>query len=254
VLDVGQGEQACGETGDGRMLEPEELLDEVLAFFSPKPLAGRRVLISAGPTWEALDPVRGLTNRSSGKMGFAIAQAARRAGAEVDLVAGPVALPTPRGVRRVDVSSALDMQSAVQALAEHADVFVAAAAVADWRPASVAEHKIKKDGSGQVPALQWVENPDILAGVAGSERARRGALFCVGFAAESQDVLAQAQAKRVRKGVPLVVGNLGPETFGRDDNALILVDEHGHTELPRTSKDDLARRLVADIARRITPK
>jgi phosphopantothenoylcysteine decarboxylase/phosphopantothenate--cysteine ligase len=254
VLDVGQGEQACGETGDGRMLEPEELLDEVLAFFSPKPLAGRRVLISAGPTWEALDPVRGLTNRSSGKMGFAIAQAARRAGAEVDLVAGPVALSTPRGVRRVDVSSALDMQAAVQALAEHADVFVAAAAVADWRPASVAEHKIKKDGSGQVPTLQWVENPDILAGVAGSERARRGDLFCVGFAAESQDVLAHAQAKRVRKGVPLVVGNLGPETFGRDDNALILVDEHGHTELPRASKDDLARRLVADIARRISAK
>jgi phosphopantothenoylcysteine decarboxylase / phosphopantothenate---cysteine ligase len=254
VLDVGQGEQACGETGDGRMLEPEELLDEVLAFFSPKPLAGRRVLISAGPTWEALDPVRGLTNRSSGKMGFAIAQAARRAGAEVDLVAGPVALPTPRGVRRVDVGSALDMQAAVQALAEHADVFVAAAAVADWRPASVAEHKIKKDGSGQVPALQWVENPDILAGVAASERARRGDLFCVGFAAESQDVLTHAQAKRVRKGVPLVVGNLGPETFGRDDNALILVDEHGHTELPRASKDDLARQLVADIARRIPPK
>jgi phosphopantothenoylcysteine decarboxylase/phosphopantothenate--cysteine ligase len=133
-------------------------------------------------------------------------------------------------------------------------VFVAAAAVADWRPAQVAEHKIKKDGSGQVPALQWVENPDILAGVAVSERARRGDLFCVGFAAESQDVLAHAQAKRLRKGVPLVVGNLGPETFGRDDNALILVDEHGHTELPRASKADLARRLVADIARRITQK
>jgi phosphopantothenoylcysteine decarboxylase/phosphopantothenate--cysteine ligase len=201
-----------------------------------------------------LDPVRGLTNRSSGKMGFAIAQAARRAGAEVDLVAGPVALSTPRGVRRVDVSSALDMQAAVQALAEHADVFVAAAAVADWRAASVAEHKIKKDGSGQVPTLHWAENPDILAGVAASERARRGALFCVGFAAESQDVLAHAQAKRMRKGVPLVVGNLGPETFGRDDNALILVDEHGHTELPRASKDDLARQLVADIARRIPAK
>ncbi len=252
VLGVGQGEQACGETGDGRMLEPAELLEEIVSFFSPKPLLGRRVLISAGPTWEALDPVRGLTNRSSGKMGFAIAQAAQRAGAEVDLVAGPVVLPTPPGVRRVDVSSALDMQAAVLALAEQADVFVAAAAVADWRPASVAEHKIKKDGSGQVPAMQWVENPDILAGVAASARAQRGDLFCVGFAAESQDVLGNAQAKRVRKGVPLLVGNLGPETFGRDDNALILVDEHGHNELPHASKSDLARRLVAEIARRIS--
>ncbi|MEY4505995.1 MAG: phosphopantothenoylcysteine decarboxylase / phosphopantothenate--cysteine ligase [Pseudomonadota bacterium] len=251
VLDVGQGEQACGETGDGRMLEPSELLDDLLAFFTAKTLLGRRVLVSAGPTWEALDPVRGLTNRSSGKMGFAVAQAAQRAGAQVDLVAGPVALPTPRGVRRLDVSSALDMQAAVLALAEHADVFVAAAAVADWRPAQTAAHKIKKDGSGQVPLLEWVENPDILAAVAASERAKRGDLYCVGFAAESRDVLAQAQAKRLRKGVPLVVGNLGPETFGRDDNALILVDEHGHTELPRASKADLACRLVDEIAQRM---
>lgn len=251
VLDVGQGEQACGETGDGRMLEPQELLDELLCFFSPKPLAGKRVVVSAGPTWEALDPVRGLTNRSSGKMGFAIAQAARWAGAEVDLVAGPVALPTPRGVHRVDVQSARDMQAAVLSVVDRADVFVATAAVADWRAASVAEHKIKKDGSGQVPALHWVENPDILAGVAASERARRGELFCVGFAAESQDVLAHAKAKRERKGVPLVVGNLGPETFGRDDNALLLVDAQGHTELPRATKLDLAHRLVNEIARRI---
>ncbi len=251
VLDVGQGEQACGETGDGRMLEPSELLDDLLAFFTAKTLLGRRVLVSAGPTWEALDPVRGLTNRSSGKMGFAVAQAAQRAGAQVDLVAGPVALPTPRGVRRLDVSSALDMQAAVLALAEHADVFVAAAAVADWRPAQMAAHKIKKDGSGQVPLLEWVENPDILAAVAASERAKRGDLYCVGFAAESRDVLAQAQAKRLRKGVPLVVGNLGPETFGRDDNALILVDGRGHTELPRASKADLACRLVHEIAQRM---
>jgi phosphopantothenoylcysteine decarboxylase/phosphopantothenate--cysteine ligase len=192
-----------------------------------------------------------LTNRSSGKMGFAIAQAARRAGAEVDLVAGPVALPTPRGVRRWDVQSALDMQGAVLSLVNRADVFVATAAVADWRAAHVAEHKIKKDGSGQVPALQWVENPDILAGVAASERARQGELFCVGFAAESQDVLAHAQAKRERKGVPLVVGNLGPQTFGRDDNAVLLVDAHGHTELPRAAKSDLACQLVSEIARRI---
>jgi len=251
VLDVGQGEQACGETGDGRMLEPTELLDDLVAFFSPKPLAGRRVLISAGPTWEALDPVRGLTNRSSGKMGFALARAAREAGAEVDLVAGPVDLPTPRGVNRVDVLSALDMRAVLLPLAELADVFVATAAVADWRAAQVAEHKIKKDGSGQVPAVHWVENPDILAEIAASARARRGDLFCVGFAAESQDVLGHARAKLERKGLPMVVGNIGPETFGKDDNALFVVDAQGHTALPRASKLALARQLVAELARRL---
>ncbi len=251
VLGVGSGEQACGETGDGRMLEPEELLEELQAFFSPKLLAGRRVLLTAGPTYEAIDPVRGITNLSSGKMGFAIAQAAARAGADVTLVAGPVALPTPRGVRRVDVRSAQQMWQAVEPLAQAADVFIAAAAVADWRPAQAAEHKIKKDGSGQAPALQFIENPDILAGVARTERACSGALFCVGFAAESQDLQANAQAKRLRKGVPLLVGNIGPATFGRDDNALLLVDESGCHELPRASKQALAAALVAQIARRI---
>jgi len=251
VLGVGAGEQACGETGDGRMLEPEELLYEVVRQFQPKLLAGRHVLITAGPTFEAIDPVRGLTNRSSGKMGFALARAAHEAGAQVTLVAGPVSLPTPRGVARVDVASALDMQRAVIASADAADVFIAAAAVADWRPANAAEHKIKKDGSGEVPALAFVENPDILAGVAAGERARRGALYCVGFAAESHELLKHAQAKRVRKGVPLLVGNIGPDTFGRDDNALLLVDEQGSTELPRAGKLALARQLVAEIARRL---
>ena len=251
VFDVGSGEQACGEVGDGRMLEPQELLEEVVAFFSRKSLLGQRVLVTAGPTYEAIDPVRGITNLSSGKMGFAIARAAREAGAEVTLVAGPVHLATPRGVRRLDVRSARDMQQAVNAEISKATVFVATAAVADWRPANKAEQKIKKDGSGQPPALAFVENPDILAGVAQGERARSGALYCVGFAAESHDLLAHAQAKRARKGVPLLVGNIGPATFGQDDNALLLVDEKGTTELPRANKLALARRLVAEIARRL---
>lgn len=251
VFEVGSGEQACGEVGDGRMLEPEELLEELSAFFAPKRMQGQRVLVTAGPTYEAIDPVRGITNRSSGKMGFAIARAAREAGADVTLVAGPVHLPTPRGVRRIDVRSALEMQQAVNAEAVSATVFVATAAVADWRPETSAKQKIKKDGSGQTPALSFVENPDILAGVAQSERARNGALYCVGFAAESHDLLAHATAKRERKGVPLLVGNIGPATFGQDDNALLLVDAQGATELPRASKLELAHQLIAEIARRL---
>ncbi|MBS3996916.1 MAG: bifunctional phosphopantothenoylcysteine decarboxylase/phosphopantothenate--cysteine ligase CoaBC [Hydrogenophaga sp.] len=251
VLDVGAGDQACGETGDGRMLEADELLYDVARFFAPKHLAGQHVLVSAGPTFEAIDPVRGLTNLSSGKMGFAIARAAHEAGARVTLVAGPVGLSTPRGVERVNVRSALEMQRALLAACDQASVFVSAAAVADWRPAQVLDQKIKKDGSGEVPTLSFVENPDILAGIATSPRAQAGALYCVGFAAESHDLLAHAQAKRVRKGVPLLVGNIGPDTFGQDDNALLLVDGHGATELPRASKRELACQLVAEIARRL---
>jgi phosphopantothenoylcysteine decarboxylase/phosphopantothenate--cysteine ligase len=251
VLDVGQGDQACGEVGDGRMLEAHELLAEVVAFFEPKVLAGQHVLVSAGPTYEAIDPVRGITNLSSGKMGFAIAQAAREAGASVTLVAGPVALPTPHGVRRVDVKSAQNMQLALDDIALSATVFISAAAVADWRPAAPSSHKIKKDGSGDVPTLTFVENPDILAGIAASERAQTGQLYCVGFAAESHDLLTHAQAKRARKGVPLLVGNIGPATFGQDDNALLLVDENGARELPRANKLVLARQLVAEVAQRL---
>ena len=251
VLGVGVGEQACGETGDGRMLEPEELIEDIAAFFAPKVLAGQKLLITAGPTFEAIDPVRGITNLSSGKMGFAIAAASRAAGAEVTLVAGPVHLPTPRGVQRINVKSALQMLDAVQAHVGHASIFIATAAVADWRPASAADQKIKKDGSGEVPALAFVENPDILATVAKSERAQRGELYCVGFAAESHDLLQHATAKRVRKGVPLLVGNIGPATFGQDDNALLLVDASGHRELPRASKTELGRQLVAELARRL---
>jgi phosphopantothenoylcysteine decarboxylase / phosphopantothenate---cysteine ligase len=251
VLDVGQGDQACGETGDGRMLEAEEIVEELRAFWTPKVMAGRQVLITAGPTYEAIDPVRGITNLSSGKMGFAIARAAQHAGAKVTLVAGPVSLPTPRGVLRVDVRSALQMHDAVHHAAPHANVFIAAAAVADWRPASAADQKIKKDGSGETPELRFVENPDILAAVAKSPRAQSGDLYCVGFAAESHDLLAHATAKRARKGVPLLVGNIGPSTFGQDDNALLLVDAQGAKELPRDTKTKLAHDLIQDIASRL---
>ena len=251
VLDVGQGDQACGETGDGRMLEAQEILEDLQAFFAPKLLAGKAVLVTAGPTYEAIDPVRGITNLSSGKMGFAIARAARQAGAEVTVIAGPVSLATPRGVRRIDVRSAQDMFNAVQAQVAQAQIFIATAAVADWRPDTQADQKIKKDGSGQTPQLAFIENPDILARVAQSERAQKGALFCVGFAAESHDLLAHATAKRLRKQVPLLVGNIGPSTFGQDDNALLLVDAKGATELPRASKQDLADDLMAEIARRL---
>ena len=252
VLGVGQGDQACGETGDGRMLEADEILQDLEAFFTPKVLSGKRVLVSAGPTYEAIDPVRGITNLSSGKMGFAIARAAAMAGAEVTLVAGPVALDTPRGVARVNVGSAMQMFEAVQSRADVADVFVATAAVADWRPATSAEQKIKKDGSGACPSLSFVENTDILAAVAKGERAQKGELFCVGFAAESHDLLAHATAKRAKKGVPLLVGNIGPSTFGQDDNALLLVDEQGAREVPRASKQDLATELVQVIASRLS--
>ena len=254
LLGVGTGDQACGETGDGRMLEPQELLEDVIAFFQPKSLRGQQVLITAGPTFEAIDPVRGITNLSSGKMGFAIARAAHEAGAEVTVVAGPVHLPTPRGVKRINVSSALQMQAALRGPVQSATVFIATAAVADWRAAHPADQKIKKDGSGDVPVLQFVENPDLLAEIAASERALSGELFCVGFAAESHDLLKNAQAKRLRKNVPLLVGNIGPATFGQDDNALLLVEASRVTELPRASKLKLARELIAAIGHAVSTK
>ena len=251
VLGVGSGFQACGETGDGRMLEPAELLEDIIAFFTPKVLRGQRLLVTAGPTYEAIDPVRGITNLSSGKMGFAIARAAREAGAEVTLVAGPVSLATPRGVTRVDVKSASNMLSAVVERAHLASIFIATAAVADWRPADPLLQKIKKDGSGQMPQLRFTENTDILATVAQSPAAQAGRLFCIGFAAESHDLLENAQAKRMRKQVPLLVGNIGPDTFGQDDNTLLLVDAQGALELTRASKRSLARQLVQHIAARL---
>jgi len=251
VLGVGSGWQACGETGDGRMLEPAQLLEDVTAFFAPKLLAGHRLLVTAGPTFEPLDPIRGITNHSSGKMGFAIARAAHEAGAEVTLVAGPVHLATPRGVNRIDVLSAADMLQATLRAAQAASIFVATAAVADWRPATHSEQKIKKDGSGKTPVLNFVENADILLAVANSERAQAHKLFCVGFAAESENLAQHAKAKRERKGIPLLVGNIGPLTFGQDDNALLLVDAKGTRELPRAPKLTLARELMTEIAARL---
>jgi phosphopantothenoylcysteine decarboxylase/phosphopantothenate--cysteine ligase len=247
VLGPGSGDQACGEIGDGRMLEPAELRDELIAFFQPKRLAGRRVLVTAGPTFEPIDPVRGLTNRSSGKMGFAIARAAAEAGAEVTLIAGPVALATPRHVRRVDVTTAAEMHEATLAAAIDSDVFVATAAVADWRVASIAGAKIKKADGRAVPVLELVENPDILAAVA--RLAKRP--YCVGFAAESENMLGHARDKLVRKNVPLIVANIGPAAFGEDDNAFTLVDAAGDHEWPRAGKLALGRRLVAEIATRL---
>ena len=251
LLGPGSGDQACGEVGDGRMLEPAELLEDLIAFFQPKVLAGKRMLITAGPTFEPIDPVRGITNHSSGKMGFAIARAAREAGAEVTLVAGPVHLPSPRGVHRQNVLTAQQMFDAVVPQASQYDVFVATAAVADWRPVSSAEHKIKKEGTKTVPSFELTENPDILAAVAGLSEAP----YCVGFAAESERLLEHARAKMLRKGIPLIVGNLGPATFGRDDNALLLIDAHTDQAMPpdgsRADKLTLARALMQNIALRL---
>ena len=247
LLGPDAGDQACGEIGDGRMLEPEHLRDALIAHFQPKLLAGRTVLVTAGPTYEAIDPVRGITNLSSGKMGFAIARAAAESGAIVTLLAGPVALPTPAGVTRIDVTSARQMYDAALAAAGAHDVFVGTAAVADWRPADAAEHKIKKVAGQGAPTFALTENPDILAAVA----ALPTAPYCVGFAAESHDVEAHARAKLERKKVPLIVGNLGPATFGKDDNALLLVDAKGTRALPHADKLALARQLVAEIASRL---
>ena len=251
VLDVGNGDQACGEVGDGRMLEADEILQDLISHFTPKVLAGKRALITAGPTYEAIDPVRGITNLSSGKMGFAIAEAMRDAGCEVTLVAGRTALGFPRGIQTIPVVSANDMLAAVQSNVDNADIFIATAAVADWRPANAASQKIKKDGSRDAPAMSFVENTDILATVAASPRALSRSLYCIGFAAESENLEAHAKAKRERKNVPLLVGNIGPATFGMDDNALLLVDANGCTELPRASKTELARELVIEIAKRL---
>ncbi len=252
LLGPGAGDQACGEVGDGRMLEPAELLDDLIAFFQPKTLRGKTVLITAGPTYEPIDPVRGITNRSSGKMGFALARAAREAGAEVTLLAGPVALPTPRGVTRIDVSTAQQMFDHAMGAAARHDVFIATAAVADWRPLQLAEHKLKKQQGQKTPIFELTENPDILAAVAAlANNGRDHRPYCVGFAAESENLLQHAREKLLRKRVPLIVGNLGPDTFGSDENSLVIVDADGHCEWPRAGKLALARRLVAEIGKRL---
>jgi len=243
VLGPASGEQACGEVGEGRMLEAAELAEALEAFFQPKVLAGKRVLLTAGPTFEALDPVRGLTNTSSGKMGFALARACAEAGAVVSLVAGPVSLPTPGGVMRRDVHSAAQMREEVLAALPGQDIFVAVAAVADYRPAASQEHKIKK-GSASL-SLELVANPDILAEVA----ARLDAPFCVGFAAESQKLDEYAEGKRQAKKLPLVVGNLVQDGLGADTNQVVLFDAAGRHPLPTADKLDVARAIVAHIAK-----
>ena len=242
VLGPASGDQACGEVGMGRMLEAEELLEEIEAFFQPKLLAGKRVLITAGPTFEPIDTVRGITNTSSGKMGYAVARAARDAGAAVTLVSGPTALAAPRGMERVDVSTAQQMHDAVMVRVAKTDVFIGVAAVADYRPKEAKRHKLKK-GTGEM-TLELTPNPDILGTVA----ARKKAPFCVGFAAETENLDAYADAKRRRKKVPLLAANLAQHAFGADDNQLILFDDAGRHALPRGPKTKLARALVAHIA------
>ncbi|WP_187358772.1 bifunctional phosphopantothenoylcysteine decarboxylase/phosphopantothenate--cysteine ligase CoaBC [Pseudoduganella aquatica] len=244
------GEQACGEVGLGRMLEAEQLLAELIAAFQPKVLAGKRILITAGPTFEAIDPVRGITNLSSGKMGYAVARAAREAGAEVVLISGPTALPTPFGVQRINVQSALQMHDEVQSAVHGQHVFISVAAVADWRVVNASTQKMKKKNDGTVPDLKFEQNPDILASVA-TRTNLAGYPYCVGFAAESENLLEYGAAKREKKGIPLLVGNIGPQTFGQDDNTIILFDENGHTILPRADKLTLARQLISEISKRI---
>ncbi|HJV74958.1 MAG TPA: bifunctional phosphopantothenoylcysteine decarboxylase/phosphopantothenate--cysteine ligase CoaBC [Noviherbaspirillum sp.] len=247
ILGPDAGEQACGETGMGRMLEPEQLLEEVIASFQRKVLAGRRVLITAGPTFEPIDPVRGITNLSSGKMGYAIARAARETGADVTLVSGPTALATPYGVHRINVQTAQQMNDVVMSHVSGQDVFIAVAAVADWRVANASEQKLKKNDAGDIPQLQFEPNPDILAQVA----ALPNKPYCVGFAAESENLLRYGEEKRKKKNVPLLVGNIGHQTFGKDENELVLFDDAGNTRLPQADKQDLARQLIAEIARRL---
>lgn len=248
ILGPASGDQACGEVGMGRMLEAEEMLEEIEAFFQPRLLAGKRVLITAGPTIEPIDTVRGITNTSSGKMGYAVARAARDAGAAVTLVSGPVALAAPRGLERIDVSSAQEMYDAVMARVAKADVFIGVAAVADYRPKEAKRRKLKK-GTGEM-TLQLQPNPDILGTVA----ARRKAPFCVGFAAETENLEAYADAKRRRKKVPLLAANLAQHAFGADDNRLILFDDQGRHELARAPKIVLARALIAHIAKLLPKK
>lgn len=243
ILGPAYGEQACGEVGEGRMLEAAELFDELSAFLQPKRLQGKRVLLTAGPTFEALDPVRGLTNTSSGKMGYALAQACAAAGATVTLVSGPVALPTPFKTARIDVRSALEMRQAVLDRLAGQDVFIGVAAVADYRPRQMQEHKIKKHGG--VLTLELEANPDILAEVA----ARADAPLCVGFAAESRDLATYAEGKRIAKKLALVVGNLVQDGLGGDSNQVTLFDAHGAHPLPAAAKLDVARAIVAHLAK-----
>jgi len=255
LLGPASGFQACGEVGMGRMLEPSEITEQVIAFFQKKTLAGKKVLITAGPTFEAIDPVRGITNHSSGKMGFAIARAAVEAGARVHLIAGPCDLTTPLEatgkITRSNVRSAKEMHAA--ALKEtDCDIFFAVAAVADWGIAKPAKEKIKRQGKA-APSIEFIANPDILLDVAKTVKNKSGKPYpyCVGFAAESTDLETHATEKRLRKGIPMIVGNIGPETFGSDLNQLLVIDESGSKKIAQAEKLQLARQLIGLIAKKI---
>jgi phosphopantothenoylcysteine decarboxylase/phosphopantothenate--cysteine ligase len=245
ILGPDTGELACKENGEGRMLEAQAIYDALVASRQPKVLAGKRVLLTAGPTVEAIDPVRSITNASSGKMGFALARAAAEAGAEVTMVAGPTSLPTPAGVTRIDVTSTAQMAEAVFARVADCDIFIAVAAAADYTPVEPRAQKIKK--SGEILTITLKPTVDILATVA----ARPNPPFCVGFAAESQDVVRLGEEKRRRKKVPLMVANLAQDALGSDVNEVTLLDVTGHHALPQMTKPALARRLAAEIAQRL---
>ena len=237
------GDQACGETGYGRMLEPAQIAAEIEAFFAPKRLAGKRVLVTAGPTEEPIDPVRVLTNASSGKMGYAVARAAQEAGAEVTLVSGPVSLATPAGVARIDVRTAQEMFEAVRKRALSSDVFISVAAVADYKAKNPSTQKIKK-ANGRPVTLELEENPDILAYVAGMKNGP----FCVGFAAESEKLAEHAKEKRAKKNLPLLAANLVQDALGADTNSIVLYDDRGEHPLGTGAKLELARKLVEHVA------
>ncbi len=248
LLGPAQGEQACGETGAGRMLEPGEIVDDLIAAFQVQCLAGRHVLVTAGPTFEPIDPVRGITNRSTGKMGYALARAAREAGAGVTLVSGPTVLPAPRGVERLMVDSAAQMLEQVLARVDAADVFVSVAAVADWRVGGASAVKLKK--SGAPPALQLIDNPDILATVA----ALPSPPLCVGFAAESEQLIEHAREKLARKAVAMIIANQVESTLGADTAEVHIVEAGRHRTLPRATKLEQGRRIVAAIAERLATR
>ena len=255
LLGPASGFQACGETGMGRMLEPSEITEQLIAFFQKKSLAGKKVLITAGPTFEAIDPVRGITNHSSGKMGFAIARAALEAGAQVRLIAGPCHLETPLEasgkITRINVVSAKEMHAATLSSTDY-DLFFAVAAVADWGIEKPSKEKIKRQGK-EAPNLEFIANPDILLDVAKSVKTKAGKPhpYCVGFAAESTDLEKHADEKRKRKGIPMIVGNIGPETFGSDLNQLLVIDANGSKKIAKAEKIQLARELIQLVAKKI---
>ncbi len=243
ILGPASGEQACGEMGYGRLLEPERILEAMLAWFRPKLLAGLKVLVTAGPTFEAIDAVRGITNLSSGRMGYSVARAALEAGAEVSLITGPTCLEPPNGVRVRRVMSAQQMLEAVEGEVAAADIFIAVAAVADYYVLNPSEMKIKKDA--HILTLELAPNPDILANVA----SRPQPPFCVGFAAETENLEAYAELKRRRKHLPLMVANDASQAIGSEEVELLLLDDDGRHVLPKADKLTQARRLMEHIAR-----